>query len=483
MILFSFFAIPAYMATAFVIVLVSLKKDEYVPFVAVTGALMALCFSILSVPQVLTASPITMQMGEWVAPYGITIHGDALSAILSVIISLVGILSLLFSYRFINERRTKYYSLLSLLFAGALGVVHTGDVFNLFVFIELLSIASYSLISFYRNRSSLEASIKYLIMGSIGTSFLLIGIALLYGLTGTLNMADMASRLPSGPTVSIAFGMILAGLGIKAGFIPFHTLHVDGYSAAPSTVSAVLSTVVANVGIYAILRITFVVFSRPYAALHVLLWLGLFSMLLGAVMALRQDNLKRLLAYSGVSQVGFIIMSIGLGTLTGLIGGLLHMINQIIIESLLFLCIGVVVYLSGTSKLSELSGKLGKDRLLSFSFLAGVLALAGVPMFNGFTSKWIIYVATLEVNPILTVFAVMASVITLAYGIKAYSVLFSGNPEKSARIVIPRSMSIPMVVLVALIILIGVLPLIDIDVATMMASGLDSVLYIQGVSV
>ena len=148
MILYSFFAIPSFMATAFVIILVSLKRESYVPVVAVTGALMALAFTMLSIPQIMPGSPVSMQMEEWVAPYGITIFGDYLSVTLSALVSFIALMAIIFSSAFIKERRAKYYALLSLLFAGILGVIHTGDVFNLFVFMELLSIASYGLIAF-----------------------------------------------------------------------------------------------------------------------------------------------------------------------------------------------------------------------------------------------------------------------------------------------------------------------------------------------
>ena len=484
MILFSFFAIPAFMATAFVIILVSLKKDEYVPYVALTGSIMALAFSLIAIPSVITDSPVTMQMEEWVAPFGITIYGDPLSVGMSVAMSFAAVMIVLFSFKYIDKMRTKYYALLSLLFAGCLGVVHTGDIFNLFVFTELFSIASYGLIAFHKDKPSLEAAIKYLIMGSLGTSLLLIGIAFLYGLTGTLNMADMAVRLAgmSNPAVAVAFGAILTGLGIKAGFIPFHTLHLDGYTAAPSSISATLSAIVVNVGLYAILRITFILFHAPYAALQILLWLGAASMVMGAVLALRQDNFKRLLAYSGVSQVGFIIMSIGLGTSLGLIGAIFHMLNQVLIKTLLFLCAGTLIYLAGTVKLSELSGKLGKERLLSYSFLAGVLSLAGVPLFSGFGSKWIIFVATFEVNPLLTVLAVVSSALTLAYGLKAYSVIFSGNPKgKGITKRIPLSMKIPILLLALIIVIIGIFPVIGVDVSTLMATGLEQAAYIEGV--
>jgi len=483
MMIFSFFAIPAFMATSFVIVLVSLKKDEYVPFVALTGCLMALTFSLLGMGQVIADSPITMQMEEWVAPYGITIYADFLSVTLATLTSFTATMIVIFSFRYIRGRRTKYYALLSLMFAGVLGVIHTGDVFNMFVFIELVSIATYGLIAFRKNAISLEASIKYLIMGSLGTSLLLIGIALLYSITGTLNFADLAIRIPeiTNPALAISFGLMFSGLAIKVGLVPFHTLHLDGYQAAPAPISAVLAAVVANVGVYAILRVAFIIFDAPGAFFNIMLILGVVSMMLGSVLALRQDNLKRMLAYSGVSQVGFVAMSVGLGTMLGLAGGLFHMLNIFLIESLLFLSAGAVIYVTKTSDLSKISGRMAKDNVLSFAFLTGVLALAGIPLFSGFASKWIIYMATLEVSPALTIITVISSALTLAYGLKAYSVIFSGSRAGGRLVKVPMSMKLPLIIFSLLIILIGLLPWIGGYAAANMAVGLDNLIYIAGV--
>jgi multicomponent Na+:H+ antiporter subunit D len=485
MILYSFFTIPSFMAAAFVIILVSIKRDEYVPIVALTGAIMATGFALISIPQVLEASPITMQMEEWVAPYGITIFGDYLSVFLTNVVAFMGLLVILFSYSYVKSRRTKYYALISLLFAGILGVIHSGDLFNLFVFMELFSIASYGLIAFDKDSRGLEASIKYLIMGSLGTSFYLLGTVFIYGLTGSLNIANVSELLNgmSNPALSVAFGFILTGLGIKAGLVPFHALHIDGYTAAPSPVSAVLAALVTNIGLYVILRIGFIVFSSPAIFLDILLVLGTVSMIVGGIAALRQSNLKRLLAYSGISQVGYIAMSIGLGTSLGLVGGLFHMVNQAVIKGMLFLCAGAIFYLAGTVDLEKLSGALRSDRTLSYSFLIGMLALAGVPLFSGFASKWIIYIATYEVNPLLTVLSVVISAITLAYGLKAYSIIFSGNPGKAPNKTLPIGMRLPLIILSIVIIIMGVLPWIGINMSEMMASSLESAAYISGVHI
>jgi multicomponent Na+:H+ antiporter subunit D len=431
----------------------------------------------------MTESPITMQMEEWSAPYGITIYGDHLSVFLSVIVAFVGFLAILFSFEYIKDRKTKYYSLLSLLFAGMLGIIHTGDLFNLFVFLEILSLASYVLVAYPKTDKSLEASIKFLITGSLGTAFLLIGIAFLYGLTGSLNMADIATRIAgsSSPAAASALALILGGLAIKAGLAPFHAWLPDAHPAAPSPVSAVLSGLVINAGLYAAIRIGFVVFSSHVLFLNILLYLGVLSMVLGGIAALMQSDLKRMLAFSSISQMGYIGMAVGLGTALGITGALFHMINQSVIKGLLFLCAGVIIYMAGTSDMTKLSGKLGSNRILSLAFLAGVLGLAGVPLFNGFGGKWLIYVAGFQVNPLLTVLSVLISVITLAYGLKAYSVIFSGNTKSRSSLSLPLSMKIPLVVLSVIIIVLGILPSIGIGLAELMANGLDSAVYVGGV--
>jgi multicomponent Na+:H+ antiporter subunit D len=484
--LLSFFAIPSYMATAFVITLVSLKKDEYVPYVAVTGAFMAMVFSFLAIPSVIDGSPVAMQMEEWVAPYGITIYGDFLSVGLSCLVSFMGVLIFAFSYRYVQERRTKYFALLSLLFAGLIGVIHTGDMFNLFVFTEIMSIASYGLVAFKKDGPSLEASIKYLIMGSIGTSLMLIGIAFLYGLTGSLNMADISLAVSgmSNPALAVSFGFLLAGLLVKAGLVPFHAWLIDAHPAAPSPVSAVLSGLMINVGFYAIMRVGLVVYSNPQALSSILLVAGPLSMVIGSVAALRQPNLKRMLAYSSISQMGYIAMALGLGTSLGLVGAMFHVINQVVIKGLLFLCSGALIYTAGSADFSELSGRIVPGKALSWSFLIGVLGLAGVPLFSGFSSKLVIYAATLDVSPVLTVLSVLVSAITLAYGLKAYSLIFGSNPSSGVRAKpLPRTMTIPLLILAAIIIILGVLPWIGLDISSMMAAGLDRALYIQGVHI
>ena len=323
---YGFLPIGVLLGTAFLIPILSLKNDKFATYTAFTGCLAAMIITLSMVPQVVSEGRIVYHMESWKAPFGITVVIDNLSIVLSFLSILITFLVIIFSYRYVKERRTKYYSLLCLALVGALGMIVTGDIFNMFVYLEVMSVASYALIAFNKDRPALEASIKYLIMGSLATSLLLLGIAFLYGITGTLNMADISVKISSmtNPLVGISFGLILTGMLVKAGLIPFHAWLPDSYQASPSPVSSIFAGVTTNTGIYAILRVGFLVFNSHHALLWLMTFLGVISMVAGAFLALVQTNLKRLLGYSSISQMGYIAMSVGLGTSLGITGGILH---------------------------------------------------------------------------------------------------------------------------------------------------------------
>ncbi len=481
---FPFLPIGILLATSFVIPIASLKNEDYATYIAAGGCALALIFLSVLAGSVVSQGSIVYQMENWAAPFGITLVIDSLSLFLSMLFALIFLLVITFSYRYIKERRTKYYSLLCLTLAGIMGILTTGDLFNMFVYMEVMSVASYALVAFQKDRPALEAGMKYLIIGSLGTSLILLGIAFLYGLTGTLNIADLASKMSQvhSPAAGMAMALLIAGFSIKAGLVPFHTWLPDAHPAAPSPVSAVLSGILIKTGIYAIARVGFVVMSSPAVLMDTLLVLGSVSMLLGSVLALVQTNLKRLLAYSSISQMGFIALSIGLGTPLGIAGGLLHIVNHALIKGLLFLCAAFVVYQAKTDNIYEISGNFKFHPVVSYSFLIGGLSLVGLPLFNGFISKWMIYIATLESYPFLTILALMATVLTLAYILKAFYVIFLGNTEPGVDDrKMPLSMMVPMVVLSALIIILGIMPGLSVWLSSLMASGLDRISYIGAV--
>jgi len=484
MIPLSFYSIPVLMLTAFLTAATGFKKEGFAQYIALFGSLIAAVLSCLTFFQVFQAGTLVHQIGGWSAPFGISIVVDSLSVVFVTLVSAIGFLVILFSQSYIKKNKTEYYALICLVLAGLLGIMQTGDIFNMFVFFEIMNVSCYALVAFYRNRPALEASIKYLIMGAFATSLMLFGIAFLYGSFGTLNLADLASKATgyTGYMLPVAIGLIFTGFAIKAGLVPFHTWLPDAHPAAPSPMSAILSGLVIKGGIYAIVRIGFTVLGAPDILLMSLMVLGVLSMVVGGVLALMQTDLKRLLAYSTISQMGYIALAFGLGTQMGFSGGFFHIINHAVIKSLLFLCAGVIIHYTKTSDLYRIAGTLKSSPVLTYSFLIGVLSLGGIPFFNGFASKWLIYIATFQVNPLLTIFTLIITAMTLAYGLKAFYMIFMSNPNPNAKIVrIPVTMSFALVVLAGLCIILGFVPYIGYYMSDFALQGLDGSAYIRSV--
>jgi multicomponent Na+:H+ antiporter subunit D len=350
-----------------------------------------------------------------------------------------------------------------------LGVALTGDIFNFYVFLEIMCISTYALVAFEREWESIEASMKYLFIGSLGTSLLLLGIALMYGVFGSLNIADLTGKLAiverTGPMpmiLTLALSLFVGGFCIKAAVVPLHAWLADAHPAAPTPISALLSGVFVTIGAYGILRVVYVMFGT-LAIGPLLAGLGLISMVVGALMALAQRDLKRLIAYSTVSQMGYIFFGIGLGTTMGIQGGLFHLLNNAIMKALLFMCAGAVVHRVAGRNLDEMGG-LGRNMpITATTFAIGALATAGVPPLNGFASKWVIYMAGVEAGGlwlIAVAIAVLTSAVTLAYLLKAFASVFLGQIPKPLQNVkeVPPLMLFPMCLLAALCILLGILP-------------------------
>lgn len=445
---------------------------EWVAIAAVLAELV-IVGSMLS--EVLSGQIILYKLGNWDPPWGIALVIDGLGLFAALIVS--GISALIVGYSFVSmEKDTgldQYYTLLMLMLAGMMGVVLTGDVFNLYVFFEIMSIAAYALVAFRRNWQSIEAGLKYLIIGSLGTSFIILGVAFLYGLAGSLNIAHLAQNLPSLPatTLILPLGLFVIGLGIKIAMVPLHMWMPDAYQAAPPPVAALFSGATATVGLYAMLRVVYMLFGA-FGIGAMLAGLGLVTMVLGALMALVQRDLKRLLAYSSISQIGYVLAGVGLGTTLGIQGGLFHLLNNAIYKTMLFMIAGTVVYRVGTSNMDKLGGLWKNMPVTGALFGVGALAISGVPPLNGFASKWTIYMAGVEAGQgghwpgyAITVIALITSALTLAYFLKAFSNIFLGQrPGHLADVKeSPRSMMFPIMLLGVLCVVFGILPQIGID--------------------
>jgi multicomponent Na+:H+ antiporter subunit D len=374
------------------------------------------------------------KIGGWAPPFGICMVLDGLSCFILITVNLIAFFVAVYSLSYMEQYtdKPKFFTLFSLMVCGMNGLIITGDLFNLFVFLEIASIASYALVAFGTEAEELEASFKYAIMGSVASAFIFIGIAFLYSFTSTLNMADIARVLSNKqnewviPFVGVLF---LMGFGLKSALVPFHAWLPDAHPSAPASISAMLSGVlIKTLGIYSLIRIFFNIIGPTQGYLTVLMFLGAISMIVGVVLALSQLDLKRLLAYSSISQIGYVVLGIGLGTPLGIFGALFHLFNHSVFKSLLFLNSGAVDYATGTRDLKEIGG-LGKLMpVTAKTNLVASMSIAGIPPFNGFFSKAIIIIACLEKGNFgYAICAVIGSILTLASFMKVQKFAFLGE--------------------------------------------------------
>ena len=427
-------------------------------------------------PVMIDGQIISYWMGNWepVEGYaiGIGYEVDALGLFFALLVVTTFWLSGIYSLGYLKKDANKmhYYTLYLMLSASVLGLVLTGDLFNMFIMIEIMTFASVALAAF-RNKQAiaLEAAFKYLVLGSIGSSMTLAGVALMYRVCHTLNMAQISSIIGGefNLTTIMAFGLIVAGLGVKSYIVPFHTPAADAYTAAPTSISMIFSGMVNKAGVYGIIRMVYVVFrAMDRSSIQILLVVfGAVTMFIGVTMALAQHDFKRLLAFHSISQIGYVITAIGLGTALGLNAGLFHAMNHTLFKGLLFLTAGAVLTATGTTNLDKLGGLSKRMPVTTVCFLVGAFSISGLPPFNGFASKWMVYQAiytkAVESGNILfaiaTITALIVSVMTLASFIKVTQAVFFGqeNPENANAKEVPVIMQIPMVIMAVLCVLTG----------------------------
>ncbi len=458
-----FVAVP--LGAAFILVLMG--KREIASDVIVNLA--TLCLAILSlvlIPFLKNNNGVFVYaMGMWFPPKGINLVLDGLSLFMLIVVNTVAFFISLYSIGYMKRftAKSRFYSLFMLMLAGMNGVVLTGDFFNLFVFLEIASIASYALVAFGVEAEELEAAFKYMVMSSIASVLILFSVGLLYGLTGSLNMADVAGIIQGENNLLLSFSLILflVGFGLKAAIIPFHAWLPDAHPSAPAPISAMLSGVLIKaLGVYTIIRIFFNVYGMTTQLSWTLMILGVISMISGGLLAIRQEDFKRLLAYSSISQIGYILVGLGCGNYWGLIGALFHLLNHATFKSLLFLNSGAVEYSTGTRKLEEMGGLSKVMPVTGATSTIGSLSISGIPPFNGFWSKLFIIFGLVQAGHfIITALTVLVSVLTLAYYLKVQRFAFFGRlREKWAQIKeVPKVMCVSMIVLAIICIGTGIL--------------------------
>jgi formate hydrogenlyase subunit 3/multisubunit Na+/H+ antiporter MnhD subunit len=356
------------------------------------------------------------------------------------------------------------------------------------VFYEILCVSSYALVASLGNRDGVESAVKYLIQGSIGSGLVLIGVALLYGMFGTLNMADIASQAHSvgAAALFIPMGLLITGFGVEAAVFPLNAWLPDAHSSAPSPISAILSGIAIKVGIYAVARVVFTLFGVSNMFLF-LVFLGLVTLLVGEMSAFVQNNIKRLLAYSSLGQVGLIVFALGIATSSGVAGGMFQIISHALSKALLFMGIGFMIYRTGSMEISSLEGMGRRMPVTSLACAVAAFSLVGLPPFAGFPSKFMIVRAALGrgelMYVVLTGLVLAGTVIEGAYFFRVVQVLFFKEGERgSRRQEAPLGVLIPLCVLALTILALGVYPDVVRPVLDAAASEfLDRLAYIKGV--
>jgi len=436
-----------------------LKKRALVtPFVqVVTWVTFGIAVSLLA--QVLGGDPISYEIGGWPPPWGIEYRVDVLTGFVLVLVSGIGALVATFSPASLSAEVRPglvhlFYTAYLLCLTGLLGIVVTGDMFNVFVFLEISALSSYVLIAMGSDRRALTSAYQYLIVGTLGATFILIGIGLLYMMTGTLNMADLAARLPMvehSRTVLAAFAFLTVGISLKMALFPLHLWLPNAYAYAPSVVTAFLAATATKVSVYVLLRVFLTVFGPTFSFYDMplewlLMALALVAIVSASLVAVFQNNVKRMLAYSSVAQIGYIVLGISFVSVSGLTGGIVHLMNHGLMKCTLFMAMGCVSLRVGSVHIDDLRGIGRRMPVTMAAFVVGGLGLIGVPMTVGFVSKAWLVVAALEKGmwPVAVV-VLLSSLLALAYVWRVVEVAyFQAPPEGSERKEAPLSMLVPM---------------------------------------
>jgi multicomponent Na+:H+ antiporter subunit D len=434
---------------AYLIPLLGLWRERYCQPVAAVAAGLSTLFSLALVGSVLAQGPISYAVGGWEPPWGIELVVDPLSAFMCLVISLVGLLVVAYSRDYIEQelpagKTTSYCALILLLIGGLLGVVVTGDLFNLFVMTEIFSVAAYALVPMAGKRGSFLASYRYLILASIGTSLILLATGYLYMVTGTLNMADLAARLPGAyehyPWVVVAaLAFFMVGFGIKSALFPLHTWLPAAYSVAPAPV-IVLSTLVTKVGAYSLIRVLLSVFgfeliAGPIPIGTALTWIAAAAIFAGSWFAIPQTDIIKLLAYSSVAHIGYVMLGVGLAVPLGLTGGILHILTHTLAKACLLLCAGAAMYRAGLRRIEDFRGLGYRMPLTAIAFTLAAASVAGIPPTAGFMSKLYLALGALEAGRWIFVAVILAGgLLTALVYLRVIILMYFGGRDANLRL-------------------------------------------------
>jgi proton-translocating NADH-quinone oxidoreductase chain M len=431
---------------------------------AFTAGLIAIIFFC---PEVLWGNVTLIAYGSSLPPEGATMEANSLSMYMSLVFLVIGLMASIFSVQELGgDSVTGYYTILSGMITAMLGIVSSGDLFTLFIFWEAMCICSYTLVAFYKEKwEAIEAGYKYFIMSSAGSITILFALSFLYGLTGTLNISQLSTSLMTAgnnPVAYISLLMLIVGFGLQAGMVPFHTWLPDAHMAAPSAVSAVLSGIMVKAGVFGLIKALMVIFAPFYDSWHITLAVfAVLTMFVGNLSALLQDDIKRLLAYSTIANVGYILLGLAIGSQAALAGSLFQVLNHAVVKALLFLCAGAFIEKAKTRSLKDLAGIRRHMPLTGTLFTVGALSMASFPSLNIFWSELAILTATWEAEMTwFSLLMVINLILSAAYCLRLIQIIAIKKETSTSKKAKEASniMLVPIIALGFLVVLIGVYP-------------------------
>ena len=461
--------------TAFVLPVLGWWKRGAVFPVTLTALVFAFGTSLVTAREVLTHGPVQYFMGGWAPPWGIEYRIDHLGALMLMLVSVVTLLVGIYSKRSVlqelPDKEVPFYSVYLLLVSGLMGIVVTADMFNLYVFLEISSLTSYALISI-GGGAAVVSAFRYVILGTVGAAFYLLSVGYLYSVTGTLNMADLATVLPDvyqSNAVLVGYAFFVIGISIKMALFPMHAWLPGAYSDAPSAVSALIAATTTKVAAYVLVRVMFFVFEPRFSVEMIpvttlLSWMGAIAMILGSVIAVAQSDLKRMLAYSSVAQIGYIVLGIGLANTMGLTGGLLHLVGHAFMKGCLFLVAGAIVYRTGIRQIRELRYLSVKMPWTTAIFTVAAFSMIGIPPTTGFFSKLYLILGAIDAEQWLFVAVILvSSVLALMYFVNVMRYMYfpeagaggSATGDRPVANEAPLTMLVPMGILAVVIVMLG----------------------------
>jgi len=456
--------------------------------VSVFGSVLLSVLAALLLRQVWIAGPISAQMGGWQAPMGITFVADHLSAMLVMVTAIVGVAVSIYALSDIDDARAKggFDTFLQTLLTGVVGAFLTGDLFNLYVWFEVMLISSFALMVLGGRKVQLDGAVKYVAINLVSTVLLLTAIALVYGMAGTLNMADLNGALAQAPDqslVTVVSVLFLVAFGIKAAVFPLYFWLPASYHTLPISIAAVFAALMTKVGVYALIR-TFTLIFTPQDDLiaQVILVVALLTMLIGVLGAISHSNIRRIVSYHVIGSIGYMLLGLGLGSALAMAASIFYIIHGILVKALLFLIIGVIEKKGKSSELSELGGLYRSHPGFSMLYLFAALALIGVPPLSGFWAKLMVLKAGIEHEAWVMIGIVLLASLMIFIPLMRiwFEAFWKTTPEHQVPVETDRLLMVPVLALSAMLLMLGLAPSFLITLAEQAAAGvLDTESYLQ----